>query len=70
MQDICHRLIEEESPPEELKKYDSTIKGFSNDNWLKNLEVAMALEKIALNDKYFKDWKLFPNVDFYSGIVL
>ncbi len=55
MQDICHKLIEEESPPEELKKYDSTIKGLTNENRLKNLEVAMALEKIALNDKYFID---------------
>lgn len=34
------------------------------------LEVAMELERIALEDPYFKDKKLFPNVDFYSGIVL
>lgn len=34
------------------------------------LEVAMELEKIALNDPYFAEKKLFPNVDFYSGIVL
>jgi len=34
------------------------------------LELAMELEKIALNDKYFVDKKLYPNVDFYSGIVL
>jgi len=34
------------------------------------LDLAMALEKIALNDPYFKKRKLFPNVDFYSGIVL
>ncbi len=30
----------------------------------------MALEKVALNDEYFITRKLFPNVDFYSGIVL
>jgi len=30
----------------------------------------MELEKIALEDKYFADRKLFPNVDFYSGIIL
>ena len=30
----------------------------------------MELEKIALNDKYFMDRKLYPNVDFYSGIIL
>ena len=34
------------------------------------LELAMELEKIALSDPYFKDRKLFPNVDFYSGIIL
>ena len=34
------------------------------------LELAMELEKIALSDQYFIDRKLFPNVDFYSGIIL
>ena len=34
------------------------------------LELAMELEKIALEDPYFVDRKLFPNVDFYSGIIL
>ena len=34
------------------------------------LEVAMELEKIALSDEYFIDRKLYPNVDFYSGITL
>ena len=34
------------------------------------LEVAKELEQVALNDPYFVDKKLFPNVDFYSGIIL
>jgi citrate synthase len=34
------------------------------------LEVAMELEKIALSDEYFIEKKLYPNVDFYSGITL
>jgi citrate synthase len=34
------------------------------------LEVAMELEKMALNDEYFIKKKLYPNVDFYSGITL
>ncbi|THD80752.1 MAG: citrate (Si)-synthase [Phenylobacterium sp.] len=34
------------------------------------LKVAMELEKIALNDPYFIERKLYPNVDFYSGITL
>ena len=33
------------------------------------LEMAMELERIALEDDYFVDKKLFPNVDFYSGII-
>jgi len=32
-------------------------------------KLAMALEKIALEDDYFVQRKLYPNVDFYSGIV-
>ena len=34
------------------------------------LEIAMELEKVALEDEYFIQRKLFPNVDFYSGIIL
>jgi citrate synthase len=34
------------------------------------LKVALELEKIALSDPYFIDRKLYPNVDFYSGITL
>ncbi len=34
------------------------------------LQVAQALEKIALEDEYFVSRKLYPNVDFYSGIIL
>ncbi|HEX2858754.1 MAG TPA: citrate synthase [Alphaproteobacteria bacterium] len=34
------------------------------------LEVAMELERIALSDPYFIERKLYPNVDFYSGIIL
>ena len=34
------------------------------------LQVAKELEKVALNDAYFIEKKLFPNVDFYSGIIL
>ncbi len=34
------------------------------------LKIALELEKIALEDKYFIEKKLYPNVDFYSGIIL
>lgn len=33
------------------------------------VEIALELEKIALSDKYFVDRKLYPNVDFYSGVI-
>ncbi len=41
--------------------------GIKNDPLLK---LAMELERIALQDDYFVEKKLYPNVDFYSGIVL
>lgn len=41
--------------------------GLQNDPMFK---LAMALEKIALEDEYFVQRKLYPNVDFYSGIVM
>ena len=34
------------------------------------LEVARELEELALSDEYFVSRKLYPNVDFYSGIIL
>ena len=33
------------------------------------LEIAIALEKVALEDEFFVERKLYPNVDFYSGII-
>jgi citrate synthase len=33
------------------------------------LDIALELEKIALSDEYFVDRKLYPNVDFYSGLI-
>ena len=34
------------------------------------LDIAVELERIALSDEYFVERKLYPNVDFYSGITL
>ena len=34
------------------------------------LDVAIELEKVALSDEYFIEKKLYPNIDFYSGITL
>ena len=35
----------------------------------KELEIAKEIEELALNDDYFKEKNLYPNVDFYSGII-
>ncbi len=34
------------------------------------LKIALELENIALNDDYFNEKKLYPNIDFYSGVIL
>ena len=41
--------------------------GLENDRLLK---IAKRLEQIALEDEYFIEKKLYPNVDFYSGIIM
>ena len=33
------------------------------------LDIALALEEIALSDEFFIERKLYPNVDFYSGLI-
>ena len=35
----------------------------------RDLEIAMELERIALSDEYFISRKLYPNVDFYTGLI-
>jgi citrate synthase len=42
------------------------LKKYGNDP---RMELAMRLEEIALKDEYFVERKLYPNVDFYSGII-
>jgi citrate synthase len=41
----------------------------ATDEQQKLLDTAMALEKVALEDEYFVQRNLYPNVDFYSGII-
>ena len=51
-----------------LKKYaDDVLKSLGIKDPI--LDIAKSLEETALNDQYFIDRKLFPNVDFYSGII-
>ncbi len=65
-----HRVYKNFDPRAEVMKEscDEVLAELGIDD--PQLELAMELEKIALNDPYFKDRKLFPNVDFYSGIIL
>jgi len=65
-----HRVYKNYDPRAKLMQETSRevleAVGAKNDPLLK---LAMALEKIALEDDYFVSRKLYPNVDFYSGIV-
>jgi citrate synthase len=54
IREICHKLLGEMESTGEQKKM---------------LATAMALEKVALEDEYFVKRNLYPNVDFYSGII-
>jgi citrate synthase len=67
-----HRVYKNYDPRAKVLKSscDEILKaiGASNKN-SEILEIAKQLEEIALSDKYFAERKLFPNVDFYSGII-
>jgi citrate synthase len=54
IREICHKLLDEMESTGEQKKM---------------LATAMELEKVALEDEYFVKRNLYPNVDFYSGII-
>jgi len=65
-----HRVYKNYDPRAKLMR--ETCHEVLNELGLKNdrlFELAIALEKIALEDDYFVERKLYPNVDFYSGIV-
>ncbi|HGJ5883571.1 citrate synthase [Arsenophonus sp.] len=65
-----HRVYKNYDPRATVMKQtcDEVLKELKlNDNIL---EIAKQLEHIALNDPYFIEKKLYPNVDFYSGIIL
>jgi len=66
-----HRVYKNFDPRAKVMKQSADevlgLLGIENNETLK---VAVALEKIALEDPYFVEKKLYPNVDFYSGIIL
>ena len=66
-----HRIYRNKDPRAEIMKI--TCHEVLNELNLGNeplFKLALALEKIALEDEYFIEKKLYPNVDFYSGIVM
>ena len=63
-----HRVYKNYDPRAKLIKATAD-KVFAVTGKSPSLEVAVALEKIALEDEYFIKRKLYPNVDFYSGII-
>jgi citrate synthase len=66
-----HRVYKNYDP--RAKIMQSTTHEVLNELGVKDdplLEVAMELERIALHDDYFIEKKLYPNIDFYSGITL
>ena len=65
-----HRVYKNYDPRASvLKRYCHEMLSDLNIKGDKLLDIATELESIALKDDYFKEKKLFPNVDFYSGII-
>ncbi len=66
-----HRVYKNYDPRAKVMKESAhdVLKEINNNND-PLLKIAIELEKIALQDPYFIDKKLYPNVDFYSGIIL
>ncbi len=63
-----HRVYKSYDPRAKIiKRTADEVLGLTGRNPL--LDIAMELEKIALEDDYFVQRKLYPNVDFYSGII-
>jgi citrate synthase len=65
-----HRVYKNFDPRAKLIKasFDKVLAALGVDDPL--LEIALQLEEVALKDEYFIERKLYPNVDFYSGIIM
>jgi citrate synthase len=63
-----HRVYKSYDPRAKIVKKlaDEVFKQVGVD---KDLEIALKLEEVALNDEYFVSRKLYPNVDFYTGLI-
>jgi citrate synthase len=63
-----HRVYKSYDPRAKLIK-ETADKVFAETGMNPKLEIALELERIALEDEYFIKRKLYPNVDFYSGLI-
>ena len=63
-----HRIYKNYDPRARIIK-ETADKVFAVTGKNPKLEIALELERIALEDEYFVKRKLYPNVDFYSGII-
>ncbi|SDL17918.1 citrate synthase [Tessaracoccus oleiagri] len=64
-----HRVYKNYDPRAQIIKghADALLRGTDNNNAL--LDMAIELEETALSDEYFIERKLYPNVDFYTGLI-
>ena len=64
-----HRVYKNYDPRAAIVKQsaDAVLSALGKNDEL--LDIAMRLEEIALNDEYFISRKLYPNVDFYTGLI-
>ena len=67
---FCHRVYKNYDPRAKIvkKQCDELLKTLNIRDPL--LDIALQLEQVALHDPYFIERKLYPNVDFYSGIMM
>jgi len=65
-----HRVYKNHDPRAKIikKSCDEVLRSLKIDDPL--LNIAVKLEEVALRDSYFVERKLYPNVDFYSGIIM
>jgi citrate synthase len=68
LQGFGHRVYKNYDPRATIiKKTADEVFAVTGKNPL--LDIALKLEEVALNDEYFTSRKLYPNVDFYSGLI-
>ena len=65
-----HRVYKNYDPRAKSSARPATRSSASSSGRTRLLDIARKLEALALEDSYFVERKLYPNVDFYSGIIL